>query len=757
MRRTSVLFLCSTLFPSGACLVGCFTGSSGGATTDSGINFNNDSASPFEGGIDAPGSDAGLDVAIEGGFDVTIPESGPDGAPSVVVSNTPVDFGPADCGSTPATKTYSVQNSGPISVTWSAQASAPFTIQGTNSGTVAPGSTATITLGVSAIPTTSTAGVAITGTLTVTTDVPGFTTVQVPLSVTPQGGSLVLSPSPVAFGQQEIDTTSNPLAFSLTNVGNAAVTVAFGTLSDPEFALAGSGAIAPGAALAGTSATFTPTVNGTRTAVAAINVTGALCASQATSVGLSGTGSAAPVNIGPSPLDFKTVSCGTAGPPQAVTITNAGPAAITYLAALGKGDGGSPFAIDSHSGSIPVNGSVTVNVTPKVISVPANLAPDGYDDTLTITTTAAGAVPFTIPLKESASGAVLSVTMGNSNFGTVQNQTANLPFTVTNTGNVDAIVSVSTTGNGYGAVLTQGNVATANGGSVSGTASFAATSNGAAAGTLVVSTTTPQCNTPAQPVALSAVGAVPVVTSAPSVALSTTCGSLPGSQGTLTLQNTGNAPATLTVSSPSPFNSYFAIAAPPAPTTIAAGGTATITLQGTIPSNPIFANQAVGGQTVAGTLTFTTNEPSNPVHSVEVDNSINGANILVTEYGTATCDTPEAFTITNTGNMDATVFGPQFLDCTSPYQFSSDPFSSGGNLLSAGGEGSISGGFSANLVTMTCGYCPANSGTSGTDSITLTTDPSDNVCVLQTIEITYDSTNPSCSSCYQCGPGGGGC
>ena len=528
MRRTSVLFLCSTLAPAGACLVGCFGSSSGGGgeSGDGGFTINQD----------------GSAITLDGGFDVSTFEGGPDGSPGGVISDTPVDFKQVSCGTTPGNMTYQIQNTGPVPVTFSATiSSGPFTIvsiadmpASTPPSPLAPGATVTITLGANAIPATATPGVAITGTLTVTTDVPGFTNVVVPLTVTPQGGSLVLtpaSPNAVGFGQQQVNTTSSPLPFTLSNVGNAPVSVAFGAPTDPEFAITGGGSIANGTNLAPASATFTPTSAGLKMGTSAITVTGAVCSPSPTILDLTGTGTVAAVNIGPSPLNFNTVSCGTSAPSQTVTISNTGTTAFTFTAALALGDANSPFVITPESGSVPANGQAIITVTPKPIPVPGSIVAGAYDDKLTITTTAQGSSPFTIPLNESAQGAILAVTMANSNFGTVQNQTALLPFTITNTGNLDATVAVSATpaGAGFTAVLTQGNVAKAGGGTAPGNVDFTPAVNGPEAGNLVVTTTTAVCGATVQPVGLTAVGAVPVIVATPDpVSLVSTCGTVCG-------------------------------------------------------------------------------------------------------------------------------------------------------------------------------------------------------------------------------------
>jgi hypothetical protein len=589
--------------------------------------------------------DAGAD--FDGSFPDGLSFADGSGA-SGMLTTTPVDFGMVSCGTAPATKTYSMQNTGSVAFTWSATTSSIFAIQGPSSGSVDPGATGTLTVGASTIPTTSDPGTPITGTLTVTTDIPGTTTVQVPLTVTPQGGSLVLSSSTVGFGTVELMTGST-LPFTLENVGNMPVTVTLGAPTDGEFAVTYTGApaggsIAPGGTLAGGSATFTPTSAGAKTATAAIQTTDPLCASAATSIALSGTGSTAPVSIGPSPLDFGTPLCGQAATAQVVTIKNGYTSAITFTAALTLG-ASSPYALDASSGSVPASGQTTITVTPAAIPVPGNLTAGAYDDTLTVTTTAPGAMPTVIPLQESATGAILELTMASTAFGTVTNTTGTLPFSVTNTGNVDATISVATTGVGFSANVS--NTPIVNGAAAPGNATFTPKTNGNASGTLSVSTTTALCAALPAALTLTATGAVPVA-SFPTGALlvSATCGGGAATTATLVVQNTGNAPMTLGVG-PSP-KGYFTIQS--APSTIPAGQSGNIVLQGATPAG------SLGGTPYADTLSFGTNEPGTPTHTVPVTDTGHGANLSLSVSAIALSDCADhGYSVLNTGDRAATV------------------------------------------------------------------------------------------------------
>jgi hypothetical protein len=639
MRPFSALIV-----PAVACafLTGCFGSSSGGG--DSGLDFDGSFNTPetsFDGGHNdgAPPLDATQEAA-------PTPDSGTDGPTTGVFSTAPVDFGLADCGGTPspASHSYGFQNPGPATITWSATVGGPvFAIQGPSSGSVAPGASGSITVGVSPVPATSTAGTAIQDTLTLTTNVPGFTTVTVPLRVTPHGGSLTLT-GPAGFGTVTLGKATT-LPFTLTNAGNAPVSVTFGAPTNPQFAIAYTGApaaasIAAGQSLAGATATFTPSGGGAQNATAAIQVTGVLCASPATSVALSGTGTSSPLSIGPSPLDFTTVACGATAPPQAITLQNANSVAIPYTTTLALG-ANSPFALDAPTGSVPANGKAVINVSPKQVPLAANLAAHAYDDTLTITPQ--GATAVNVPLKESAVGAVLGVNMPNTHFGTVTNTTATLPFTVVNTGNQAAAASLAVTGTGFGAAFT-GSTSVPAGGNAPGSASFHATTNATINGTLTVAAPN-LCAPLPTAVAMDATSQVPVAQFPQGqgpLNVAITCGGAVGSTASFTVHNSGNAP--MKIVNPTSVGGQFAITQFASP--IPAGGTDTVIVQALVGS-------ALGSATpYADTLKFSTDENGSPSYFVPVNVTVTGVNLALSQpsFAFSSCSDVN-FSVDATGTM----------------------------------------------------------------------------------------------------------
>ncbi len=654
--RTAHVVACASalLLATGALAAGCI--SSNGSAPDAG----SDDSGAFDAFVpngDAASGDAGPGDA--GSFDA--------GSFDAAVFNTPIDFGLVNCGTGTASKTFSFTNPGAVPLSYSASVggSAVFSIDGPSSGTIAPGATASITIVASTIPTTSIAGTPITGTLGLQLQIPnGGSTPLIPLTVTPQGGSLTVSPTLAGFGQVQLATSGAPIPLTIANVGNAPVSITFGGATndagaaDTEFGVTYPSApaaltIAAGASIdgdAGAAATFAPTTAGLKAVMASIQTTDPLCAS-ATSVAMSGTGTAAQVTVGPDPLPFGTTLCGQTGAQLQVTIKNSSPASVSFTDALTLG-GSSPFTISTSGSTVPGGtlqnpGLATITVTPKKISAPASVVPGAFNDTLTVTPTAPGVSPTTISLQQSAAGAILAVSMANKAFGTVQNQSSSLPFIVTNSGNRDAPLTLTPSGVGYSASFTTSATAVADGGTASGNVTFVPSSNGADNGALTVTTTQALCAITPPAVNVTATGAVPVAQyAATPIPVGSTCGGGAGTSGGLTIKNNGNSP--LTISNVTSQSGHFTFTTPGS---IAAGGSASITVTASaiaVGSGPL------GGATLPDVLGFQTNEVGSPTHTVPVTVAVSGANLAFSGGGTATLTTcgSVGYAVTNTGNMD---------------------------------------------------------------------------------------------------------
>jgi hypothetical protein len=664
MRSSTVFALryCTTLGPATALLTACFGSSSNSTNLGFDGGFEESSAASFDGAsqdravptdgaavrdgaavTDGPGAmDGG--VVIDGADGAPLAESGgpnggPDGGPNgpadgggpvATFSTAPIDFGLVDCGSAPSSaKTYSFQNVGGAPLTYSASlgTGSVFSIQSGASGTVQPGATASIAIAAGTVPASSTAGTALTAVLTLTTNVPASPSVTVPVKVTPQGGSLTVSPSVAGFGQIQLSSPAAPIPLTITNTGNASIGLSLGAPTDSEFSVTYSGApstatLPASNTLQGAQAHFTPASSGMKTATVALVPTGVMCASPATAISLSGQGTTEPVTVAPSPVDFGTVNCGSAGAAQKVTITNGYGFAITYSTSL-AGGAGSPFTLGAPSGTVPANGKASITVTPLSIPVPGSIAANAYGDVLTVTTNAPSVAPATVPLLQSASGAVLNLTMATTSFGMVNDgSSASLPFKVVNSGNANANLTVKVTGTGFAASFTGSATAGAGGGNAPGTATYTPPGGamGAASGSLTVTSSGPVCG-PAGTLSLSAQADAPVASfSMNPVPLASTCpangtGANSTGAGSLTITNKGSAPLTISMVGASGF---FTAQGPSA--SIAPGAMGTIGVKTNAP-----AGTAAGSYT--GKLAFTTNEAGAPSYSVPLSLAVHGANL----------------------------------------------------------------------------------------------------------------------------------
>jgi hypothetical protein len=672
LRRPALLFLCS-LAPGGA-LVGCF-GSSTPIPADAGIDerpdatfLSFDSSSPVEGAVPEARSDVEREAGPDGpdaegpeATDAPAVDAPLDSSPVGIFPTAGLDFGLVDCGTAPdQTWTYSFTNTGPVALTYAATvgSSTLFSIEGAKSGTVAPGGTGSITLAAGMVPVTSTAGAAIAGTLTLTTDVPGFTSVDVPLQITPRGGSLTLSPATAAFNDVQLTVQAPDLPLTLANVGNAPVAITLGAPTDSEFAVVYTGApgpatVAAGATLVGAAARFAPTSAGAKSATVALHTTGVLCASPATSIPLTGTGTTEPVTVGPGVLSFGLVDCGSqSAQVLPVTITNGYSVAVDYATALAAGSA-SPYSLDVPTGSVPASGQAVIHVTPLPVPATASVAPGFFDDTLTVTTTAPTGSPSTVSLEETAQGAILALAVPGTAFGeVVAGQIGRLPFTVTNTGNLNAPITLIPAGAGFGGAFTGSATASAGSGTAVGNATFTPATSGSVRGTLSIGTSAPRCAALPGAVALTGTGVGPVATYATeALVLAVTCGGAASSTASLLVTNSTAYPLTLMATSQS---GLFNVLTPSL--TIPASSSGSISIQA-----PAVAIGSKAAGAYLDDLRFTTNEFGNPTHSVAVNLTVNGANLSfsgASSFDFTSCPERTPFTVQNTGNAPVTVTEP---------------------------------------------------------------------------------------------------
>ncbi len=388
------------------------------------------------------------------------PDAVPGSPPLAVVVATAVDFGLADCGGAAAAdQVVTLTNGGGTTLNWSAtiRFTPAFHVTGTNGGQLAPGDSVDITIAANAVAASAAAGQQLNDVLLIAHNDTSRGPIELPVSLQAQGATLTLSPSSADFGLIPVGAAAPAIPLTITNTGNAPVDVA---LSSPDAGglattFAGGPAavtLAPGATLTDAAATFTPTGTAATTATAALSVTGAVCGASATGVTLKGQGTAAQALVSPATVDFGQTSCGEQAAPHVFFVANTGNQAFSWAATLDAG-------IDSHYTVVPTSGTVgagssqTVTVFTEGVPSIADTAPNGFGETLTVTTSAAGDVPRTINLDQTAGGATIvfesdSVQMATPLYlsNAVSNATGTL--TVRNDGNQTAALSIISSGGG---------------------------------------------------------------------------------------------------------------------------------------------------------------------------------------------------------------------------------------------------------------------------------------------------------------------
>jgi len=176
------------------------------------------------------------------------------------------------------------------------------------------------------------------------------------------------APTSLAFASQLIKTTSAPLTETLTNSGQATLTISSIVLAgadakDFNIATDTCGAtLAPGAKCTVT-VTFTPSALGARSASLVYTDNG--CASPQM---IAVTGKGTELTLAPSPVNFGDQTVGTTSAPMTITVTNHGTTAVKVSAASITGTDKGDFTITSNTcTTIAANGgtcTMTITFTP---------------------------------------------------------------------------------------------------------------------------------------------------------------------------------------------------------------------------------------------------------------------------------------------------------------------------------------------------------------------------------------------------------
>jgi hypothetical protein len=257
--------------------------------------------------------------------------------------------------------------------------------------------------------------------------------------------SYTVTPGSLAFGSETIHVASSSQPVTVTNTGTAALPITSITISGQNPAQFSQTNNCGSSVGVNTSCTinvvFQP--NGKGSMRATLNVNGGGGTGTQT-VGLSGTGGAAPYTVSPTSIAFGNETVRVASSPHIITVTNTGATAlaITSITLTSPDPYPYPYSQTNNCGSsVPVSAFCTINVVfdpdvpgLKVATVNINAGGGAGTQTVSLTGTAV-AVPYTVAPK--------SLVFASQPHGTAS---ASQPVTVTNTGSAAVPITSITLG-----------------------------------------------------------------------------------------------------------------------------------------------------------------------------------------------------------------------------------------------------------------------------------------------------------------------
>ena len=365
----------------------------------------------------------------------TIPVTATAGA-EVTLSPASLTFASQLLNTTSPAQTVTLTNPGVVTVdiTSISSNSGAFKETSTCGATLAPAATCSI----SVTFTPSLAGTG-TGSISIADDAAGSPQV-VALTGTGTAPAPVasFSPASLSFASQPAGTSSATQKVTLTNTGTAALNLTSVTLSGDFTATNGcTGSIAVAASCT-ISVAFAPKTAGALSGAVTLTDN---AAGSPQSVPLTGTGTQPAVALAPSHLSFAAELTGQSSIASAVTLTNAGAAALAVSAISFSGADTSDFSQQNNCGSsVPAGATCTIDVTFK----PA--AGGGRAATLTVTDNAAGS-PQSVALTGTGNDFTLGLASGSSASATVTaGQSASYKLTAGSVGDLNGSVSLACTG-----------------------------------------------------------------------------------------------------------------------------------------------------------------------------------------------------------------------------------------------------------------------------------------------------------------------
>jgi hypothetical protein len=398
-----------------------------------------------------------------------------------------------------------------------------------------------------------------------------------------------LSPSSLDFGARPIGSTSAAQTSTLTNTGNAALTIssiAVTGANAADFAQSNDCPIAPSTLAAGgsctISATFTPGAGGSRAASVAVTDD---ASGSPQNIALSGSGQAPAVTLTPTSLAFGGQLIGTTSGSQTSTLRNSGSAPLTITGIGVSGTNAADFAQSNDCPLAPLTLAAGATCTLNVTFSPSATGSRGAS--VSITDDAADS-PQALGLTGTGTQPAPAVSLNPTSlaFGSqrVATTSAAQSVTLTNTGTAPLTIgSIGLGGANPGdyaqssdCPITPGTLAA--GGACTISVTFTPGATGSRTATVAINDDA--AGSP-HTVALSGTGTQPAVTlTPPSLAFgSQTVGTTSPTQ-TSTLRNSGTAPlaiSSMVLGGANPGDFTQSSNCPLVPSLLAAGATCTVT------------------------------------------------------------------------------------------------------------------------------------------------------------------------------------
>ena len=355
-------------------------------------------------------------------------------APAVSLSPSSLSFGAQLIGSTSASQSSTLTNSGAATLTilgisMTGLNAADFAQTNDCPGTLAPSAICTISVTFS--PTASGARSA---SVSVTDDASGSPhTVSLSGTGTTPAPAVTLTPASLSFGAQRSGTTSTSQSSTLKNTGTAPLTITGIVMAGVNAADFAQTNDCPSSlsvnATCTIAATFSPTATGAR--AASVQITDDASGSPH-AVSLSGTGTAPAVTVSPASLSFGSQSPGTASAAQTATLTNSGTAPLSIASIAMTGADAADFTQTNtcplSPGTLAASGSCTFSIR----FAPATVGPKTAS--VQITDDAAGS-PRSISLSGTGSVSVIAF---DKNLGTKSENANSATMTLSTSGAVAA-------------------------------------------------------------------------------------------------------------------------------------------------------------------------------------------------------------------------------------------------------------------------------------------------------------------------------